>query len=55
MGVFLDTGLFVVLRNADDKFHSRSKELMKRALKGDFGRVFLAFATIVLLKKKPKT
>jgi hypothetical protein len=40
MSVFLDTGLFVALRNADDEFHSRSKELMKKALKGDFGRVF---------------
>ena len=40
MAVFLDTGLFVALRNADDKFHVRSKELMKRALKGDFGRIF---------------
>lgn len=40
MAVFLDTGLFVALRNADDEFHGRSKELMKRALKGDFGRIF---------------
>lgn len=40
MAVFLDTGLFVALRNADDAFHVRGKELMKRALEGDFGRIF---------------
>jgi len=40
MAVFIDTGIFVALRNADDEFHMRSKELMKRALKGEFGRVF---------------
>jgi len=38
--VFVDTGIFVALHNADDDFHSRSKELMKQALKGDFGRIF---------------
>jgi len=38
--VFIDTGTFVALRNADDEFHIRSKELMKRALKGEFGGVF---------------
>ena len=40
MAVFIDTGIFVALRNADDKLHLRSKELMRRALKGDFGRIF---------------
>ena len=35
-----DTGIFVALRNANDDFHGRSKELMKRALKSEFGRVF---------------
>ena len=39
MAVFVDTGIFVALRNADDEFHMRSKELMKRALKGEFGRI----------------
>jgi uncharacterized protein len=38
--VFVDTGIFVALHNADDDFHSRSNELMKQALKGDFGRIF---------------
>jgi len=40
MAVFVDTGIFVALRNADDEFHVRSKALMKRALKGEFGRIF---------------
>jgi len=40
MGVFIDTGVFVALRNADDELHQRSKELMKRALKAEFGRIY---------------
>ena len=40
MAVFVDTGIFVALHNADDQLHSRSKELMTQALKGDFGRIF---------------
>jgi len=40
MAVFIDTGIFVALRNADDEFHVRSKELIREALKGGFGRVF---------------
>jgi uncharacterized protein len=40
MAVFIDTGIFVALHNADDDFHSRSKALMKQALKSDFGRIF---------------
>jgi predicted nucleic acid-binding protein len=40
MAVFVDTGIFVALRNGDDDFHARSKELMKRALKGEFGRLY---------------
>ncbi len=40
MAVFIDTGIFVALHNGDDDFHPRSKELMKQALKSDFGRIF---------------
>jgi uncharacterized protein len=40
MAIFIDTGIFVALHNADDNFHSRSKELFKQALKGEFGRIF---------------
>ena len=39
MAVFIDTGIFVALRNADDELHNRSKELMKKALKDEFGRI----------------
>ncbi len=40
MAVFVDTGIFVALHNGDDEFHLRSRELMKQALKSDFGRIF---------------
>jgi hypothetical protein len=40
MAIFIDTGVFVALRNADDEFHTRGKELMKRALKCEFGTAF---------------
>jgi predicted nucleic acid-binding protein len=40
MAVFIDTGVFVAVRNADDELHTRSKELMKRALKSEFGRMY---------------
>lgn len=40
MAVFIDTGIFVALRNADDDLHVRSKELMKSALRGEFGRIY---------------
>ena len=40
MAVFIDTGVFVALRNADDELHTRSGELMKKALKGEYGRTY---------------
>jgi predicted nucleic acid-binding protein len=40
VAVFVDTGIFVALHNADDEFHLRSKKLMEQALKSDFGRIF---------------
>jgi hypothetical protein len=39
MAIFIDTGIFVALRNADDELHARSEELMRNALKGGFGRI----------------
>jgi uncharacterized protein len=40
MTVFIDTGIFVALRNAEDVNHQRSKELIIAALKGDWGRTY---------------
>ena len=40
MTIFIDTGIFIALRNADDELHTRSKELMKKALKADYGRIY---------------
>ena len=40
MAVFIDTCILVALHNAEDKNHQRSIELIKNALKGDFGRIF---------------
>jgi len=40
MTVFIDTGIFIALRNADDENHERSKELMKKTLKAEYGRIY---------------
>ena len=40
MTVFIDAGIFVALRNAEDANHQRSKELMIAALKGNWGRTY---------------
>ncbi len=40
MVVFIDTGIFLALYNVDDHYHERSKQLIKNALKGNFGTMF---------------
>ena len=40
MTIFVDTGIFVALRNAEDSNYQRSKELIMTALKGDWGRIY---------------
>ena len=40
MTAFIDTGIFVALRNAEDVNHQRSKELMISALNGSWGRTY---------------
>lgn len=37
MAIFIDTGIFVAVRNKKDKNHQRATELMRCALKADFG------------------
>ena len=37
MAVFVDTGAFLALYDVDDRYHQRSKELMKVALAGNSG------------------
>ena len=40
MTIFIDTGIFVAQRNAEDINHKRSKELLFAALKGNWGRIY---------------
>jgi len=40
MTVFIDTGVFVALCNADDQHHQRSRELVTNAMKGNLGRTY---------------
>jgi hypothetical protein len=37
MAVFIDTSIFVAVRNKRDRNHQRARELMKRALTAEFG------------------
>jgi uncharacterized protein len=40
MAVFIDTGIFVAVRNESDKNHAKSVQLMKSALLSEFGAVY---------------
>jgi hypothetical protein len=37
MAIFIDTSVFVAVRNKRDRNHQRARELMKRALMAEFG------------------
>ncbi|MCD6485430.1 MAG: type II toxin-antitoxin system VapC family toxin [Candidatus Odinarchaeota archaeon] len=40
MSIFVDTNIFVALRNEDDIHHKRAKELMRKMLLGEFGTIY---------------
>ena len=40
MAVFIDTGAFMAYRNKKDVYHSAADDLVRRALKGEFGSIF---------------
>ena len=58
MAVFIDTGLFLALYDAEDTYHKRSQELFKNALAGKLGRLYTSdyiideAITIVLVRTK---
>jgi len=58
MGIFIDTNIFIALRNEDDLNHKRAKEIMKKILSGDFGiaytsdYVFDEAVTVALIRTK---
>lgn len=40
MSIFLDTGVILAARNADDNLHERGFELFRRSIEGEFGRIY---------------
>ena len=40
MAVFIDTGIFVAARNKRDVNHKRAVNLLRAALKGDYGAIY---------------
>ncbi|MCD6114521.1 MAG: type II toxin-antitoxin system VapC family toxin [Thermoprotei archaeon] len=40
MSIFIDTGVFVAARNRSDINHERAVELLRKALKGEYGRLY---------------
>ena len=43
MSLLIDTSAIVSARNADDKNHNKALEIMIRALKGEFGKLYKNF------------
>ena len=61
MAVFVDTGAFLALYDIDDRYHQRSKELMKVALAGNSGRLCTSdyiidevITTLLVRTRKPQ-
>ena len=58
MAIFLDTGVIVAARNADDKKHEKAKDLMRSALRRDYGTaytsdyIFDEAVTLMLMRTK---
>ena len=58
MSIFIDTSIFVALRNKDDSNHNQAKKVMKQILLGEFGEsftsdyVFDEAVTVALVRTK---
>lgn len=42
MSLLIDTSALVAARNADDKNHEKALDIMTRALKGEFGKLYVS-------------
>ncbi|VVB90704.1 Uncharacterised protein [uncultured archaeon] len=42
MSLLIDTSALVAARNADDKNHDKSIDIMTNALKGEFGKIYIS-------------
>ena len=42
MSVLLDTSALIAARNANDKNHPKTIEIMAQALQGEYGKVFVS-------------
>ncbi len=42
MSLLIDTSAIVAVRNADDKNHDKSLDIMTHALKGEFGKLYIS-------------
>jgi len=58
LSIFLDTGVLVAIKSADDKKHSRAEELMEPILRGELGEIYTSdyvideAVTLVLTRTK---